>query len=286
MPVPAASADLYRAQQRRVMQSLMLARRLWDGAGSDAARARVVPRLTVLLATSMVGAAADGAGSVGVALAQSGFPVDPVARVEPRAFASSASDGRPLESLLRVAMDAASAGGPDAGRVVLDRIVHTQIGDATRAASQVGIVARPHVGWVRMVNPPCCQDCAVQAGRWFRWNDGFRRHPNCDCVHRPAHESEPPRGYAQSVDPAQIKDLTGAQRVALDEGADLGRVVNAYRRVDRVRGRVAAGARERMVTTTERAPSGASRLTPDGIVRRARDRDEAVSLLREYGYLL
>lgn len=173
--LPAATADLYRAGQARVAETLRLTRREWDAARSpDAVDLR---RVLALLTASMLGAAQDGAGSVGAALAATGFAVDPVAQVDPRGFARSASDGRPLETLLRAPVIVARSSGMDAGRVVLDRIVHTQVQDAARAASSVAITARPGVGWVRYVNPPCCQDCAVQAGRWFRWNAGFARHP-------------------------------------------------------------------------------------------------------------
>lgn len=285
--LPRSTADLYRANQRRVARAIAAARAEWDATGSVAGLERLVPRLTLLLAASMVGAARDGAASVDPALAETGFEVTPVAAVMPQAFARSASDGRPLESLLLSPVIVARSSGVDAGRVVLDRIVHTQIGDATRMASQVAITARPGVGWVRMVNPPCCQDCAVQAGKWFRYNQGFKRHPNCDCVHRPAHESEPPSGYTQAVDPDQIHDLTNAQRQALTEGADLSRVVNAYRRVERhASGRAVSGARRRMTTTTELVGRPGARLTPDGIYQQARTRAEAVALLRRHGYLV
>lgn len=88
------------------------------------------------------------------------------------------------------------------------------------------------------------------------------------------------------IDPDQIHDLTEAQREALADGADLSRVVNAYRTADRdARGRVVAGARQRMTTTTEIGRGDRARLTPDGIRQIGRTREERVALLVEHGYL-
>ena len=47
---------------------------------------------------------------------------------------------------------------------------------------RVDTATRKNVGYVRMLNPPSCR-CSVLAGRFYRWNNGFLRHPKCDCVH-------------------------------------------------------------------------------------------------------
>lgn len=276
--LPQATADLYRSEQRRVAATLAVTRDLWDTVRTPQQAQALLPRLTAILSASMVGAATDGAASVGPALAETGFDVEPVAAVQPQAFGLSASDGRPLDSLLAGPVIRSQA-SMTAGRAALDRIIHTQVADSVRGGSSVAITARPKVGWVRTVNPPCCQDCAVLAGKWFKHNTGFQRHPNCDCVHRPAHQDESPAGYTQDVPAEEINDLTEGQRAALDEGADLGRVVNAYR--DEVPGR-----RARMTTTTELGTRRRTRLTPDGIYATSTTREEAIRRLREHGYLL
>src|SRR5690606_23965723 len=33
--------------------------------------------------------------------------------------------------------------------------------------------------YVRMLTPPSCSRCTVLAGRWYRKNAGFARHPGC-----------------------------------------------------------------------------------------------------------
>lgn len=266
---------------------MLLVEREWVAIGDDfdAGWPRVGPRLAALVSAAQVGAATDGAASVPAALAQTGFPLRQVAQVNPARFAGTASDGRDLLSLLYGAVikarTADANGLPQrlaAGSLFLQTVTQVQIADAGRLSAHVAIAATPGAGWVRYVNPPCCQDCAVLAGKFFRHNQGFRRHPGCDCVHRPAADREPPSGYAQEVGLGQIKDLTQGQRVALEDGADLSRVVNAYRGV-------APGRRERMSTTTELVSAKATRLTPDGILARSRSRDESIALLRRYGYL-
>ena len=175
--MPGSAAELHAAGQERSARTLILARREWDAAGEPGDVD--MERIARVLAASMVGAAQDGAASVGADLIESGFDVAPDGMVVPAAFGLAASDGRPLLSLIGRAVTIARDYGMSTGRVSLDRIVHTQVQDAARAASSVAVAARPRVGWVRFVKPPCCQDCAVLAGKWFRWNQGFKRHPNC-----------------------------------------------------------------------------------------------------------
>lgn len=277
MSLPPATADLYRANQRRQVATLAAVRAQWARMGADleGSWATVGASLAGLVALSMVGAARAGAQAVPAALEQTGFTVPAEATVVPEAFGATASDGRPLTSLLYGAVVQARTTPGDlparlnAGLGWLDLTVRTQISDATRAAGSVAITVRRDVGWVRMVNPPCCKDCAVQAGKWFRWNQGFLRHPHCDCVHRPAHADEAPAGYTDQIDPAQIHDLTGGERRALSDGADLGRVVNASRSGGRMS--LAGGPR--------------GRLTPDDIYARTESRSQALELLARAGYV-
>ena len=112
----------------------------------------------------------------------------------PQSLAGVASDGRPLVSLLRSPVtEVKTLIGQGVGDPVnvavarLDRIVRTQGVDANRAAESAVVAARTKVGgYVRQLNPPSCSRCAILAGRWYRWNKGFQRHPHCDCVHVPA----------------------------------------------------------------------------------------------------
>ncbi|MGN6245121.1 MAG: hypothetical protein ACTHQ3_15825 [Motilibacteraceae bacterium] len=295
--LPRAVSEHYRAQQRQVVSTLALTRREWAKMGPDfdASWRTVGPRLLLLTTSAQVGAAGNGARYVPATLDQLGTHVEPLADVDPNGFGGWASDGRPLDTLLYGAVTTAKQhvleGATPAqalrlGGKWLDMAVHTQIADAGRQAASVGIAARPKVGWVRMVNPPCCPRCAVLAGRFYRWSSGFRRHPRCDCVHIPTTLANPAATLGSDpqalFDSGQVHGLNESERKAIAEGADPGQVVNARR------------GRQGMTTTEGTTKHGLAgvrlqgrqRLTPDGIYRIASDRGEALRLLKQHGYLL
>lgn len=284
--LPQATADLYRADQLRVAELWATIRDEWRLVGDDldAGWERVGPRITRATSAAMVGAAADGAAAVPLALAEDGFDVDPLGEIDPRGFGRTASDGRPLMSLLyggviaaRTAQVASLPERLQVGQEWLQTATRTQVVDAARMSSQGAIMARPRTGWVRFVNPPCCQNCAILAGQFYPASAGFERHPNCDCLHRPAHADLPRGQWADEVDPGQITDLTVSQRKALDDGADLIRLVNKRR----------ALWRQRMWTPGEAPGSryGPRLGTPDWIYQRATSREHAMDMLRRFGYM-
>lgn len=280
--LPQAASEFYRAQQRLIVATLALTRREWAqmGAEFDASWAQVGPRLTILTASAQLGAARNGVRSVPATLDELGQSVDAEASVNVRNFAGVAADGRALDTLLYGAViqaktvEAQSAAERlTAGGRWLDMAVHTAVADAGRQAAQVDEFTRPRVGHVRAVNPPCCQRCAVLAGKWAKSDVAFQRHPRCDCFNIPT--TDPRSITATLIGPEDVKDLTIAQRTAISDGADFNRVVNSHR----------AGKRDGL-TTTEGAKRGQRRLTPEGIYRLAADRAEALRLLEAHGYLL
>ena len=276
--LPQSVSDHYRAQQRLIVAALWLTRGEWsamDLDNLDASWAKIAPRINLLTASAQLGAATNGAAYVGAVLDEYGEDIGALGSVNPRAFAGVASDGRPLGSLLDGAVVRAKATNSlEAGGRWLDMAVHTQVADAGRGAASVAIASRPGVGWVRMVNPPSCGPCAVLAGKEFRYNQGFQRHPRCDCVHVPTTLANPfdHDGVSPRLD--QITDLTEGERKALLEGSDLSRVINARR-----------GGGLGKMSTTELAKRGKVRLTPDGIFATAKDRTEALRLLKANGYI-
>lgn len=240
--LPQATADLYVDQQRRIVSALLLTRREWSkmGVDFDASWATVGPRVTLLTASAQLGAARAGALMVPAVLDELGQSVDPVGEVRPEGFAGVASDGRPLDTLLdgavvrskeSVKQGASPADALTKGGQWLDMAVHTMIADAGREAAGVGIAARPQVGWVRMVNPPCCSRCAILSGKWFKWNRGFPRHPRCDCYHIPAREHTGELGWAPDdlIKEGKVTGVTKAEQQAISDGADAIAVINARR---------------------------------------------------------
>ena len=279
--VPRSVSDLYKAQQKRTLEAIFATRAEWSKLSKPEDFSRIASRLFGIVTSAQFGAATDGARMVPAALEEGGYPESRVAKTNPAAFAGVASDGRSLESLLALA-PTIGANLPTSARLAagsswLDLVVQQQIGDAGRGASSVTIAASRNTEWIRYVNPPCCQNCAILAGRVYRYSHGFQRHPRCDCQMRPVSDREPPSGYTDTIEIDQIHDLTEAQRQALDAGADLNRVVNAYRS--------RYGGRSKMTTTYEMG-RGSARLTPDGIYRLTKSREQAIDMLRRYGYLI
>lgn len=248
-------------------------------------------------------AAKDAVDSLPAMLAEQGIPDQPVGTVAVSNIAGAASDGRPLVSLLEQAESPAQ-------RAVM---VATQLQDAARVAAGIGIAARPNVdGYARILTPPSCARCAILAGKFFKWNTGFQRHPRCDCRHIPSTEAlsgdltTDPRAYFNSLSPdAQVATFGKANSAAIREGADVGQVINAYRGTSttalvtrgtsRARAEAAIPLRPREIPAGQpdimaavRVPVGRStgRLTPEGIYRSAGSRAEAVDLLERHGYLI
>lgn len=241
----------------------------------------VGPRLRVLASAAQLGAARAGVTYVPRVLSETRQHANAEALVNASAFAGFAPDGRDLDGLLygsvtttkaavgqgQTAQQALNAGGG-----WLDMLTQSLVADTGRAAVSAGITARPRIGgYVRMLGGPGCPRCAVLAGKWYRYNTGFLRHPRCHCVHIPASENvagdyrtDPKAAF----DAGQIRGLTDAQTKAIRDGADVGQVVNATRGM----------------STTATVRGG--RVTPEGIYRRATDRADAIRLLEAHGYLL
>lgn len=301
MLAPPRASEEYEAAKRLTAATMLAVRSQWDrGMAGDwlASWSQVGPRVAALVAAGQLGAARSGVQYVGDVLEEQGEAAEPVAEPNPRALAGVASDGRDLTGLLALSVPKArDAGSLAAGRAWLDLVVETQLADAHRSGIQLGTVARPGTGWVRMVNTPCCKRCAVQAGKFFRANDGFLRHPRCRCFHLPT--TDPASRYATYPDPSQISDLSEGERKALEAGGDYSQVLNASRGASRNGMTTTEGTTRRGVAYRALNPDGAGdakrgryrattkrRLTPDGIYRIASDEDEARRLLKANGYLL
>lgn len=239
-------------------------------------------------------AAVTATAALSAMLAEQGTPVSPEAAIVPLAFTASP------EAVTSM------AGEIDAGWQ-LDRLVMSLVVDAARGAESVSITTRPRVGYVRYLSPPSCSRCAILAGRFYRWSEGFKRHPGCDCTHLAT--TDPRSEFIQNphelVDKGLVTGISKADRRALADGADLNQLVNAkngsLRRVNFGPGRTVTTTNAGM---TSRGIAGKSlgdlqkidgsryrqssrmRLTPDSIYRAADgDRETAMRLLKLHGYI-
>lgn len=308
MSVPVAVVSQYKASQRLQSQAALAARRAWGQvqSGSISESWEAILRASGLIAAVSAGQLANataGASYSADALAQQGLYEPPEAFVDPAGFAGVAADGRTLEgllystapyvkSLIGGGMDVATAMGAGAKHVQM--LAKTTVADAGRGAAGVDIASRRGVGYVRMLNPPSCSRCSVLAGKFYRWNTGFRRHPGCDCVHVASTDKavnggksegliHDPYEYFNSLSEAEQDRLyTKAGAQAIRDGADLFQVVNSRR------GMKPGG----LVTTEGTSRRGnfgrgnGPRLTPEAIYQKNLSRTETLKELERYGYIL
>jgi hypothetical protein len=331
--------DNYRTQAALTRSAQRAAQDIWvDGMrpALDASWAGIANPLYVTVSAAQLLAARQAEPYVDAAVAEQGGDTSTRGTLIAASLAGIASDGRSLDTLLfgsvvrsklTFAAGASTETALATGLASLLRIVSAQVSDAGRVATEVAMTTRPQVqGWVRMLNAPACDRCAILAGEVYRWSDGFLRHPGCGCVHVPSTEEgaadelrTDPRAYFESL-PADDQDkyFTEAGAQAIRDGADISQVVNAHRRsaglsqpgrltaeeqhavrdgnatrlrrVD-VYGRPLAmtteGTTRRGVAGQRRAGTNTPRLMPEAIAELAGDdRDERIRLLRRFGYIL
>lgn len=278
MPYPAPVAAHRRRLDRLTLALLLAIRQLWrrlepTGDWEEQYADTIGPQILALTlaAQTTVTATIDTHVADLLNLLDFGPPTQPGV-VPARAFVGLAGDGRPVDSLLSASVGRARAsasvrrgststllGGTrlsgtdqrsdesilrDAltdGEAFMAMVAASILADTARAAEDAAMAPRPWVeGFVRVINPPCCSRCAVLAGKFFLWNEGFLRHPRCDCSHIPAPargpaldrllSAESPDRYFDSLTrPEQDRVFTIDGARAIREGADIGQVVNARR---------------------------------------------------------
>lgn len=246
---------------------------------------------SAMAATQTIAGLAGGRPQIDVRLfagvSSAGFPIS-----EPLVATIDRHAPAPLEPLPAAWWDDASAFMADVAQ-----LIESEVQDAGRSAFQAELVAGPTwQNYVRVLRPPSCKRCVVLAGRIYRDLEGFKRHPQCDCVHWPvqdweqAHDEGLVSSPREAFEKGQIRDLTQRERQAIEDGADITKVINSSRGIYTadIFGRRVKATRE---ATTRRAawrranPSLPVRLRPEAIYRIAKDREDAIRLLRLYGYL-
>lgn len=327
-----AAAVSYQAQQSRIAQAAVTgAVAAWrgiDGKNLDLSWIHVLARMLAVITGQQRKAAASVPGYMDRLLKAQHVASQASARLLPDAFAGLTGDGRPLQSLLYapVALSKQRIGqGERIADVLRDESKHvallarTVTQDAGRMAQQSGMAAETAVrGYVRKVHLPACPRCIILSGRFYRYSDGFLRHPNCDCTMIPVavgldmvHAEDPAELMArmQAEHPERLrKSLTEGDLKALEHGADLNQVVNAHRGMTTAAG---PGRTGKVTTegTTKRGFAG-QRLAAEGFVKsggryqRARtprltpaqifteadingwDRTEIVRQLKRFGFVI
>lgn len=275
--------------------------------------ADVLPAELDVLTQAQLDAADVGADYAIAMAAIAGAPDGP--DVNRAALVGVASDGRDLPGLLSqplvdlfkaLAVGVPAAPAMEFSQQSLERIAVTQIHDTARAAEQVADTANSRIrGYLRLVEPKACGRCIILAGRFYRWNEGFKRHPRCRCTHKPitggwTDADQDPRELFEALSPAeQERAFTKAGAEAIRLGADPASVVNARRGMTTATspsGRQLLTRRDvlgqQVFTTTvgtgrtraerRKAPV---RLMPESILELAASREEAIRLLTLHRYI-
>lgn len=321
------------AQNALISNTLKAALSIWHGVpfrDFSAGWRTAGPRIFGYVSAAQEVAAAEAATYVQHAFAVQGIDIA-LPPVNPRNFAGTTADALDLENLLVGTVVAAKqkmARGGDmadayaSGTAYLTSVVKTEVTDAGTAADHVALIAaqrtdvtqnappsgtviaesgqKKRYGWVRMLNPPSCGRCAILAGKFYKWNDGFERHFQCDCRHVPAEEdvagdlTTDPMLYFDSLTESQQEKYFGVgNSAAIRAGGDMGQVMNSAFTPRAMY--VVGGRRYTRYGTTRRGFFGASgpgrakqrRPTPYQIMKDARgDQQAAVVLLLRFGYIL
>lgn len=273
------------------MAAILSSRRIWQqiGVEFDAGWARHGAALTRTVTNAQAEAAEGGIGYVPEVLAETGQDASGLEPIAPSAFAGVNRWGAPVDDVLHVAIIRAKqavrdghspAGALIEGRRFLDIAVPSLIADADRGTVQAGLTSAGIGGYTRMLVGSSCDRCIVLAGRWYRWNQGFQRHPKCNCRHIPSAEAmagdltTDPYAAFHAMSEAEQDAVFGKRNAqAIREGADIYRVVNVQQR-----GLATAKAARKYGTP--------SRMTLDAIYAEAgSNRSKAVALMKREGYI-
>lgn len=311
--VSIAADHYYRAAARHSADVAGQAISLWKSIPPDMSLVDGWPTIAgPLMDTIVEGQVASAALSAGHLQAQAwaqGFDLDtlpePVRFVTPTAtslYWTSYAPGQALHAANVQGM--AEVMAREIGAYLLGRTVHGMVTDAGREASQAGITANPTlVGYYRKLQTPSCARCAVLAGAFYRWNEGFRRHPVCDCEHVPAADHDDSLAFdpIKAIEAGEVSGVTKADRKALEDGADVVQLINAKRyglrtvdifgeRVQITQSGMTRGLASSTMSNDARNRlfvQGKMRLTPREIYKQAgADRDHARRLLTRHGYIL
>lgn len=246
MQTPISANSHYEVQQKIALTSTAAVKKLWGRMGSefDQSWAQIRQPVLQVVQNGRLAAATDASRYTGQVLAETGQAAAPFGAIIPAAFVEYTPTGTDVGAYLDSAVvrsKQAVASGADirtalrTGGDWLTGSLLTMFADTARDVVSADIAQRPKVtGYVRMLNTPSCARCVILAGKWFRWNEGFLRHPRCDCRHIPASEDvagsyqTDPYEYFKSLSVRDQEKLFGKREAEAirDYGADIYRTMN------------------------------------------------------------
>lgn len=310
--IPRAGVEHYRAILGLQTEAVAAASEAWARVSPDAISETLVSEIPVLsarLRDLRWDAAYEGSAYSAMTLAEQGAYQAPERWVDPVAFTEFTPTGGEVADALytpaiRAKQALASRGVVEAmetGRRALFAVVASMVADTARQAAGVDIAAR-NVGYVRMLNPPSCARCVILAGRYYRWNTGFLRHPRCDCVHVPVGAKstqgalaegliDDPYEYFRGLSERDQDRIFGVYDArAIRDGADIFQVVNSKRGRTKNGLFTTEGTTRRGYWREQRGYRYPRRGTPEWIYRTAQQRgcsrEETLRMLEVGGYIL
>lgn len=251
------------------------------------------PAMLNLVYNGRLAAATTSATYTPQVLAETGQVAPAVGAVIPAAFVQATPDGRDVGSLLDTAVirskmavqnGATTSEALQTGSKWMTGTLLTMLADTSRQVVSADIAQRSAIGgYVRMLNTPSCSRCVILAGKWFKWNEGFLRHPRCDCRHVPMASEAFAQANDYQVDPyAYFNSLSVKEQERLfgkneatairEYGADIYRTMNV-----KTRGLGTAKGNLKYGTPTKR--------TVDDILSRDTSRQFVIENLQYHGYI-
>lgn len=299
--------ELSNRSEDRVAEAAVLAWSEVDPARITQSWEPVTPALAAVVAAEQTRVADSAVKTAREVSVETGQYKLPEAFHDPRELVGYGSQGVSLEEALygpvigvktRIKRGAWVTDAMLYGMAAVSSMTSTIVADTGREAMQMDMITRKQTGYVRVVEAGACSRCIVLAGKFFRWNEGFLRHPSCRCVHMPAKDREWAEDEGWYADPyAAFDAMSKAEQhrifgeysaQAIRDGADIFQVVNATS----PRAGMYAGGRMTHEGTTRfgnfrQTSQYRHRLTPYGIYGDgSRSRDQVIKALEQNGYIL
>jgi hypothetical protein len=310
-PVPdfAAAAAAYNAslieQSASVAQELLALWAAMKVANLDASWVKVKPQaLATVVKAQLIGAAAAYGYHVRLLAAAGLKPQGP--QIRPIGFAGSSTgaldlatvvDFAPIRTKQAIARGLPTDQALQSGFAQLSTVAESELQEASRGVMDVALNTEPQYrGYLRTPNPGACGRCLILAGKFYRSDADFARHPGCRCSSRPLLKSE---GQVETASARELFDgmtkeqqdkafgIDGAE--AIRAGADPSSTENAKA------GMTSAGSTFTRAGLSKRSLSGrrlaaagkTQRLSPAGCRKQANgDPDAYRAALRENGFIL
>jgi hypothetical protein len=309
LPDFATAATAYNAslieQSATVTEELLALWATVTAASIDVSWSKVKPQaLATVVKAQLVGAAAAYGYHVRLLAAAGLKPEGP--QIRPVGFAGSSSGVLPLEQVVdfapirtkqAIARGLAPQQALQSGFAQLSTVAESELQESARGVWDVAGNTEPQYrGYLRQPNPGACGRCLILAGKFYRFNDGFDRHPKCHCSHVPILVGSPLLDLPTADERFKDMDRDEQDRAfgkdgaeAIRNGADPAQVANARAGMSK------AGDSFTRQGTSKRSFSGrrlkaaelSRRLSPAGCrIQADGDQEAYLANLKTHGYIL